>query len=158
MVAGSAAELGELFAVRVERLTRRERRGEIHVLETDPHDPHAVVTGDLELGAVVLDESERWQTGGSETLDRQLSMTLDLELHDLLHLARKNARRATRSAQSASVTYLSAMTDFLSVRLVEPTLDRVPVRLDHPNTRDKHLLAHQDLLTRMGGVEPPAFR
>lgn len=143
VVAGSAAELGELFAVRVERLTRRERRGEVHVLEADPHDPHAVVARDLEVGAVVLDESECWQTCGSETLDRQLSMTLDLELHDLLHLARKNARRATRSAQSASVTYLSAMTELLPVRLVEPTLDRVPVGLRDADSNLENLLTHQ---------------
>lgn len=83
----SAAELGELCAVRVllhgggQDHAVRERGLEVDVLETDPEDPDAVVTGDLEVGAVVGEKPESRKTCGSKTLDRQLSMTFDVELH-----------------------------------------------------------------------------
>ena len=45
---------------------------------------------------------------------------------------------------------LSAMTELLSVRLVEPTLDRVPVGLRDADSNLENLFTHQSLLTRSG--------
>ena len=87
VVVVSAAELGELCAIRVLLHGRgqdhavRERGLEVDVLETDPHDPDAVVTGDLKVGAVILHEPESRYPCGSEALNLQCSVALDWELH-----------------------------------------------------------------------------
>lgn len=151
MVEASAPELRELCAIRVQLPISngrrqdhavREGRGEIHILQTDPHDAHAVMAGHLEVWGVVLNEPKSRQTCGSETLDLKLSMPPDLKLHDNL-LKRKNATRAMRTAQSASETRASDdTTSLLPVRLVEPTLDRVPVGLHDADANLENLLAH----------------
>ena len=146
MVDVSAAKFGQLCTIRVERLVRREGRGEVHILETDPHDSYAVVTGDLEFGAVVLNEAKSRETGGSKTLDLQLAVALDLELHALLHLPRKRMTLSTRTAHRASETHLSAMTVLLPVGLVEAPLERVPVGLRDADSDLENLLSHETSL------------
>ena len=73
-----------MSTILVDRLGLREGRGEIDVLEADPHDPDTVVAGDLELGAVILHEPESRYPYGSEALNLQCPVSFDRELHLIL--------------------------------------------------------------------------
>jgi len=108
------------------------------------------VATDLKVRTVVLHEAERWKTCGSETLDRQLSMTLDVELHDLLLPPIVTMSMiAVRTATNASDT---------THHLSEHDLSTTDL---HDADADEKLLLHSRApplgLARMGGVERPCL-
>lgn len=80
MVEVSAAEFGELCAVHVEGVARREGRSEIDVYKADLEEIAPSLAGQDDLRRVVLKKPEGRESCGSKTLDLDhLSQALRFE-------------------------------------------------------------------------------